>query len=102
MLSFKGVGFVAALIYNFFTSFKLLKELLLRYAWPYIPFLAKRPDDKFAYAGAMVMMQVSLALLLSPFLSVPLLLSHRRSSSSFLLLFVALPVLPRHSVVQPG
>ena len=64
MLGFKGVGFVAALIYNFFTSFRLAKEWLLRYAWPYIPCLAKRPEDKFADAVAMVMLQVSIVLLL--------------------------------------
>ena len=59
MLGFKGVGFVAACIYSFFTSIKIIKEFVLRYAWPYIPFLAKRPEDKFAEIVDQVMLQVS-------------------------------------------
>ena len=59
MLGFKGVGFVAALIYNFFTTWRTLREWVLRYAWPYLPCLAKRPEDKFADAVARVMVQVN-------------------------------------------
>ena len=59
MLGFKGVGFVAACIYSFFTSIKIIKEFVRRYAWPYIPFLAKRPEDKFAEIVDQVILQVS-------------------------------------------
>ena len=59
MLGFKGFGFVAACVYNFFSSLKALKEFVRRYAWPYIPFLAKRPEDKLHDVISRVMLQVS-------------------------------------------
>ncbi len=62
MLGLKAAGFVAACIYNFYTSFRLSKEFVLRYAWPYIPFLAKRPADKFADIVDKVMLQVRLCM----------------------------------------
>lgn len=61
MLGLKGVGFVCAFIYSFYSSLSAAKEFVLRYAWPYIPFLAKRPADKFADIVDRVMLQVRLA-----------------------------------------
>ena len=60
MLGLKGVGFLCAFIYSFYSSLSAAKEFVLRYAWPYIPFLAKRPADKFADIVDRVMLQVSL------------------------------------------
>ena len=60
MLGLKGVGFLCAFIYSFYSSLSAAKEFVLRYAWPYIPFLAKRPADKFADIVDKVMLQVSL------------------------------------------
>lgn len=57
MLGLKGVGFLCAFIYSFYSSLSAAKEFVLRYAWPYIPFLAKRPADKFADIVDRVMLQ---------------------------------------------
>ena len=59
MLGFKGFGFLIALIYNFFSTLSALKEFVLRYAWPYLPFLGKRPEDKLHDVIRRVMLQVS-------------------------------------------
>jgi len=61
MLGLKGVGFLCAFVWTFYSSLSAAKEFVLRYAWPYIPFLAKRPADKFADIVDRVMLQVSLA-----------------------------------------
>lgn len=58
MLGFKGFGILAACVYNFFSTLQAMKEFVLRYAWPYIPFLAKRPEDKFHDVVTRVMLQV--------------------------------------------
>ena len=58
MLGFKGFGFLIALVYNFFSTLSALKEFVLRWAWPYIPGLAKRPEDKFHDVITRVMLQV--------------------------------------------
>ena len=58
MLGFKGFGFLAACVYNFFSSLQALKEFVRRYAWPYIPCLRKRPEDKLHDVIAQVMLQV--------------------------------------------
>lgn len=58
MLGFKGFGFLVALVYNFFFTLSALKEFVLRSAWPYIPGLAKRPEDKFHDVITRVMLQV--------------------------------------------
>ena len=71
MLGFKGFGFLIALVYNFFSTLSALKEFVLRYAWPYLPFLSKRPEDKLHDVIRRVMLQVRL---LSPPLP-PLLLT---------------------------
>jgi len=55
------VGFLCAFVWTFYSSLSAAKEFVLRYAWPYIPFLAKRPADKFADIVDRVMLQVSLA-----------------------------------------
>ena len=60
MLGLKGVGFLCAFVWTFYSSLSAAKEFVLRYAWPYIPFLAKRPADKFADIVDRVMLQVSL------------------------------------------
>ncbi len=61
MLGLKGVGFLCAFVWTFYSSLSAAKEFVLRYAWPYIPFLAKRPADNFADIVDRVMLQVSLA-----------------------------------------
>ena len=58
MLAFKGFGFLISLVYNFFSTLSALKELVLLYAWPYLPCLAKRPEDKFHDVITRVMLQV--------------------------------------------
>ncbi|DBA93931.1 TPA: hypothetical protein ACH3X3_013969 [Trebouxia sp. C0006] len=57
MLGLKGVGFLCAFVWTFYSSLSAAKEFVLRYAWPYIPFLAKRPADKFADIVDRVMLQ---------------------------------------------
>ncbi len=65
MLGLKGVGFLCAFVWTFYSSLSAAKEFVLRYAWPYIPFLAKRPADKFADIVDRVMLQVSLPKVIS-------------------------------------
>ena len=60
MLGFKGFGFLIALVYNFFSTLSALKEFVLRSAWPYLPFLGKRPEDKLHDVIRRVMLQVRL------------------------------------------
>ena len=73
MLGFKGFGFLIALVFNFFSTLAALKEFVRRYAWPYIPCLAKRPEDKLHDVITRVMLQVRPApgLSLSSFLMFP-------------------------------
>lgn len=61
MLGFKGFGFLIALVYTFFSTLSALKEFVLRYAWPYLPCLGKRPEDKLHDVIRRVMLQVTLA-----------------------------------------
>ena len=58
MLGLKGAGLVAAVLYNCFTSIAVAKEFTRRYLWPYLPFLGKRPEDKFADLVGKVILQV--------------------------------------------
>ena len=65
MLGFKGFGFLIALVYNFFSTLSALKEFVLVYAWPYIPCMGKRPEDKLHDVIRQVMLQVRLPVFLS-------------------------------------
>lgn len=58
MLGLKGFGFLIALVYSFFSTLSALKEFVCRCAWPYIPCLAKRPEDKLHDVITRVMLQV--------------------------------------------
>lgn len=58
MLGLKGAGLIAAVLYNCYTSLAAAREFSRRYLWPYLPFLAKRPEDKFADLVGKVMLQV--------------------------------------------
>lgn len=58
MLGLKGAGLVAAVLYNCFTSIAVAREFTRRYLWPYLPFLGKRPEDKFADLVGKVILQV--------------------------------------------
>lgn len=58
MLGLKGAGVVVAVLYNCYTSIAVAREFTRRYLWPYLPFLAKRPEDKFSDLVGKVILQV--------------------------------------------
>lgn len=58
MLGLKGFGLAAAVLYNCFTSIAAAREFIRRYLWPYLPFMGKRPEDKFADLVGRVIVQV--------------------------------------------
>ena len=58
MLGLKGAGLVAAVLYACYTSIAVAREFTRRYLWPYLPFLGKRPEDKFADLVGKVILQV--------------------------------------------